>query len=369
MNKILFICLVCFSIIGFSQNNIITGSLIGFNNGDKIRLNNRIMMNVIDSAMIENGQFILKNNSDGVPRRLILSVLSGKKWYYSNLFIANENVRITGDKIDFQYNVKVEGSKNQELEVQLNSQLRPLEMERAEIGKFWRTEVLDSNEVYKNKLKESNKRAHEIDDLMNDIRISFVKKNINTYAALNQLGYLYNKFSKDELQEMYNSLESKYKECIYGQEMSNYLKVEAIVNKGDLYADFEAKDQFGKNHKLSEMNGQYILLDFTKEYCAPCVASIVELKQVNKEYGDKLKIVSFCIEKNELIWKNGIEKHQSNWLCLWDGNAEVGKTVLKYGVESYPTFFLINPKGEIVEKIHGYHNGELEKALKEEFSK
>jgi peroxiredoxin len=368
--KTILILTIFLTTIIFAQNKNITAEITGFKNQTKVKLFDQDLQKLIDSTFVINNKFTLKNIiNNTIPRNLSLVLIPDGTPISVRLYIANENIRITGDKADFPYDLKITGSKNEDLQNSLNQQVKTIENERTEIVKFWRTEVKDTGEIYKNKLRLSKERARQIDAQNDSIRIKFMKNNINSYVALNQLRYLKYNYSKDELKNIFKSLEDKYKKCDDGKSLLNYIEIGDIVKEGDLYSDFEAKDQNGKKHKLSDFKGNFILLDFTKEYCAPCEAAIKELKKINAKYGGKIKIISFTGEKSELFWQKGIIRNNINWLCLWDGQGNSGKTLMKYGVQGFPNFFLINPEGKIVKNINGYSDGILEPEIEKLINK
>lgn len=357
MQRLFTLSVLFFSIITITaQNKTISGKISGFKNGDKVLLNDVEMMSFTDSTYIENGKFILKNKQTDVPNILYLTVESENEFYSVSLFIANENVIINADKKDFPYNVKVFGSEHQDKMSILDNLTKSYDIERDEVVSFLRNPKTDTSETYKSLRIIKVERLHDIDKAIVDIKKDFIKSNLNTYAAIYELFYLRNSFNKNELQKFYDSLDAKYKSSVYGKRIKSYLKVGDPLKKGDLFSDFEAQDQFGKKRKFSEFTGKYVLLDFTETYCGPCVKSVKELKEVSESNAEKLTVISFYADKSEIIWKKGLQRDEPSWITLYDGKGTTGETLLKYGVFAYPTFFLIDPDGKIIENFFGYEN-------------
>ncbi|MBC7440173.1 MAG: AhpC/TSA family protein [Flavobacterium sp.] len=366
MNKLLLVLVFC-TLTGFGQKKTISGFITGFNNSDLVRLYDYETEKYIDSTLFSDNVFIFKNfiNTE-IPRQLRINIVSDHP-FSTNLLIANEKVIVTGDRKDFPYDIKISGSKFQDESNVLNDKLKKLQKERDEIVVFWRTDVADKNEIYKEKLSKLNKRAEEIDFKRDSIKMNYIDKNPNTFIALEELNNLKEKYSKINLQQNYNRLKDEFKSHYYGKAIETYLSVGQIIEEGDLLYDFEALNQYNKKHNLSDYKGKYIFLDFTKEYCAPCETAIKELKILNEEYNNKIQIISFTSEKSKDYWKKGILRNTINWLCLWDGKGTESKTIMKYGVTGYPTFFIINPEGKIIKKIVGHEKGILEQEFKKLF--
>ena len=368
MNKFLLIVTIFLLQISFAQPKTITATITGFKNNTKVRLFDQELQKLVDSTYVQNNTFVLKNDiKDEIPRELSIAIIDSVPKFV-RLFIANENIKISGDKKDFPYDLKITGSKFQTEQNKLNDKTKILQTERAEIVKFWKADVQFKDEKYNLKRREYNKRANEIDNSIEKIQKNFISANINSYVSLKSLSYLFNKYSRNDLQQLCTRLKPKYKNSDYGVALSNYISVGEPLKVNDSVADFEAFDKNGTKHKLSDFKGKYILLDFTKEYCAPCEQAIKELKIINEKYSDKLTIISFNGEKAQDFWKKGLIRNNIPWLSLWDGEGNNGKTLLKYGVHGFPNFFLINKEGKIIELLEGYSDGILEPAVEKLFN-
>ncbi len=359
MKKIILVVFVFLTTTVLGQNKTITGKITGFKNGDKVQLQDAFMMQNIDSAYVVNDTFIMKNKLSDVPKLLYLAMYSNGEYYSQQLFIANENIIISGAKKDFPNDLKISGSEHHNKFMILKNKTKKYDIEREQAFSIIDNEQSDTTKIY----KKYRNRIKEIDKITDSINLNFIHNNLNSYWGVLQLFWHKTHYKKEKLQKLYNSLQPKYKNSSYGEDIFNYLEVGEILKEGDLFFDFEANDQYGKNHKFSEFTGKYILLDFTETYCPPCVASMKEIKKVLEDYNDTLTIISFYADKSELIWKEGVERDKPNWITLYDGKGTSGKTLLKYGVDGYPTFFLINPDGKIVTMTSGYSENIIKKMI------
>ena len=138
---------------------------------------------------------------------------------------------------------------------------------------------------------------------------------------------------------------------------------------GDTYQDFEGVNQNGENVKFSEEMGEYTLIDFTSAFCGACILAAHELKEIDQAYSDSLKIVEFSGNPNRENWKKGLERDSVTWTSIWDGMGRYSETSIKYGVNAYPTFVLINPEGVIIDKWVGFGKGSLKSKFGQYLSK
>lgn len=114
----------------------------------------------------------------------------------------------------------------------------------------------------------------------------------------------------------------------------------------------------GEDFNLSQLQGNYVLLDFWGSWCGPCRKEIPALRSFYNKYHDQsfnsannFHIVSIALEKSDAYTKRIIESENLNWdYHIIDISKIVMLSSLAqlYDVKELPTKFLINPKGEIM---------------------
>ncbi|MBK8557712.1 MAG: TlpA family protein disulfide reductase [Lewinellaceae bacterium] len=124
------------------------------------------------------------------------------------------------------------------------------------------------------------------------------------------------------------------------------------IKVGEMAPDIELPGPDGKTHKLSDLRGKIVLLDFWASWCGPCRRENPHVVEVYNKYkgqgfevfsvsldnpGQKDKWVA-AIEKDGLLWDN----HVSDLQGWKSGPAAV------YGVRSIPQTFLIGRDGKIL---------------------
>lgn len=129
--------------------------------------------------------------------------------------------------------------------------------------------------------------------------------------------------------------------------------------KGQKAPDFIALLANGESFKLSELRGQYVLLDFWGSWCGPCIQEtpvLIELYEKYKNASFKsargFTIVSVGVEKDRKRWLNAIERLGLDWphhVIDPSSNLKFFNSPIanEYGVKQLPTKFLINEQGVI----------------------
>lgn len=129
--------------------------------------------------------------------------------------------------------------------------------------------------------------------------------------------------------------------------------------------DFELKDQFGNVHKLSDYKGKTIFMNFWATWCPPCRAEMPDIQKLYEAYQSEenpevvilgIAAPGYGNEQNEEGIKKFMEENGYTYPVLMD---EGGSLFEQYGVDSYPTTFMITKEG----KVFGYVSGQLTEDL------
>ncbi|WP_298555018.1 TlpA disulfide reductase family protein [uncultured Algibacter sp.] len=333
----------------------ILGQISGFPDGTKFYLRNLATDAVFDSTTVENNSFKFEGHLSSPPEQIWLNATVDKKFIYTNLLIGNDNITVKGDISDFPWNVNIRGSKTQEDFNYSQSLTKENNIKRNSL-------VQTFMNLPQEKQREIGagiwKKIRTIDSATQISRINYIKSHPNTYISIIELGYLKNQLPKDTIQKIFKNYTPEIKESKYAKVVEVFLR-ENIAKIGDKFHDFEGINQKGEKVKFSNIRGEYTLLDFTAAYCGPCIKAADELVEINKEYSDSLKIVSFTQDPKKDVWLKSLERDKVTWNSIWDGKGRYSETSIKYGIQGIPTFVLINPEGTIIDKWTGYSKGNL----------
>ncbi len=125
--------------------------------------------------------------------------------------------------------------------------------------------------------------------------------------------------------------------------------------------DFTLMDQYGNTHKLSDYKGKTVFLNFWATWCSPCRAEMPDIQKLYESAeteGENALVVlgvaapNLGNEKSEEEIKEFLEENGYTYPVLMDTTGEV---FMSYGVNAFPTTFMITREGE----VFGYANGQL----------
>lgn len=106
---------------------------------------------------------------------------------------------------------------------------------------------------------------------------------------------------------------------------------------------------------LIDLRGKVVLMDFWYSTCGPCVMAIPDLEKIHKRYAKSGVVVLGvnCFEKPPADPAAFLKRRGATYRTLVGG-----ETIAKdYHVSGYPTLFVIDRSGTIVEIVEGYGKG------------
>ena len=112
---------------------------------------------------------------------------------------------------------------------------------------------------------------------------------------------------------------------------------------------FSYPDTAGIFIKLTDFKGKPVYIDVWATWCGPCLAQLPKLRELEKEFGDKIAFISISVDEKRETWKNFIRDRKLSGIQLHSpkgGQAEIRDL---YVIQGIPRFILIDPEGKIID--------------------
>lgn len=117
---------------------------------------------------------------------------------------------------------------------------------------------------------------------------------------------------------------------------------------GNMFKDFEVTYD-GKTSRLSDYvgKGKYTLVDFWASWCGPCIRQTAVIKDLYKEYGDKLEVLGIAVWDEPEASIEAAARHELPWRNIVNAK-DIPSNV--YGFQGIPCIILFGPDGTILSR-------------------
>lgn len=149
---------------------------------------------------------------------------------------------------------------------------------------------------------------------------------------------------------------------------SNILTVLAVSRKlknGSQAPDFTLEDKDGNKVNLASFKGKVIYMDFWFAACTPCHKLFEETKAAKEYFKLDSNVVWLTVSiDNRDIWENALKKFNIQGYHVFTENKFRDHPIIKsYNVTEYPTTYLIDRHGVILDINPPHNSDELKKEI------
>ena len=117
--------------------------------------------------------------------------------------------------------------------------------------------------------------------------------------------------------------------------------------------DFTFYTPQGKRYSLSQFRGKYVLVNLFASYCPPCIVELGILNKISQSCNPKeLKIISLMVDTNDGFLLSKIVSARKLNYTVGLPTPKVFNVFPDFDIT--PTTYLIDKKGEKIQKFVGY---------------
>lgn len=144
----------------------------------------------------------------------------------------------------------------------------------------------------------------------------------------------------------YDTYKALYGKTPYNNFLEELLAIKKKTSKGSPAIDMTFTDQSGKKVNLSDLKGKVVYLDFWASWCGPCKAQFPHTAEIKEHFKGKDVVFAYVsIDENKENWEKAKEKFRLSGLHNLADGAWKAKEADEYGIQSVPSYFLIDKNG------------------------
>ena len=329
---------------------------------------------VQDSTLVQDGKF----HFEGQLLRPVAAMFNGKlttnvydRTKMTSFYMEPAAMTLTVDIADLSKSV-LEGSVTQAGVDSLEAQREAIMAEAKSI------EDAIAKETDHEKQAELREQLEPYQERANKLLDAYIASHPASVAAVDYMRFRIANMTYEDAKKIYDTFTPEVQQTEAGREIAKELDVLARVQPGQPAPDFEATDVNGKPFRLSDLRGNYVVIDFWASWCVPCRKSNPHMKEMYAKYHDKgLEYVYVADNDNQPdAWRKAIKEDgleafhhvlrgmkvdRSNGGLNIDHTNDISD---KYAIHFLPTKYLIDREGNIVGKLD---SDELDAKLKEIF--
>lgn len=358
MKKIALFILTSLSVLSCKKENegfAISGTVKNLKDSTQIYLS--VDNKDIDSTYVIGEKFTF---SGKVQEPTSAYIVVKKTRDYTSVWLENLPITFDAEQGNFK-DAKITGSSIQKEVDNLRVNLKEIRTNQEKLNQSFRPDMSakqqDSLYVEMEKWYKKEEEVYQ----------NFIKENPNSRLSANILNGYASTWGKEKTEELFKNFSEDNKNSQYGKKISEFITLNNPPKIGEAFVDFEMKDPQGNSHKLSEVKGDIILLDFWASWCGPCRQENPNVVKAFQKYKDRgFNIFSVSLDKDKKAWEKAIEKDGLTWQHVsdLDGSENDSKITIIYGIIGIPDNFLIDMKTKKV-IARGLRGEELEKKLEE----
>ncbi|MEG2177908.1 MAG: TlpA disulfide reductase family protein [Bacteroidales bacterium] len=204
-------------------------------------------------------------------------------------------------------------------------------------------------------------KAQASDAKVNNLKLAYVKAHPQkmlsalylTTQPLDTLGVYYETLTAEVKKGVFQGvLEVQYDKYL---RMIKCKANEVKMVAGTPAPEFILKDLKGNDVSLSSisMKNKYIVLDFWGSWCSWCIKGFPKMKAYYAKYANKVEFVGIACSDKEEVWKKAVDTYQLPWIQLINGKNMCNDVTVLYGVQGFPTKFILDKNLKIVDRIEG----------------
>ena len=301
-----------------------------------------------DSTTVQGNRFAFKGH---VPEPTWYGLRLPAVKRYAGLFVENHPLTVELPA-DAQASPIVKGSATQDEYNTYDEQWKAITQKAGPIYEMLKQATpAGAKEATPEARKEADTRFAALEAESKQIAEAYVQAHPNSVVAASVVQWRFVDFPNyDEASKLYKQLGPVAKASEPGRSVSKFMTTWDKTALGTR-PDFAQADATGKQVKLSDFRGKYVLVDFWASWCGPFRAENPNVVAMyNKYHGQGFEVVGVSLDSKKEPWLKAVEADNLAWTQLSDLQGWKNAVAVQYGIAAVPQNFLVDPQGKVIAK-------------------
>lgn len=312
---------------------------------------------VTDSAVITKGRFQLKGIVDA-PQQVNLMLPSPGTTYHhmmledvAIIYLEKGTITVTGNGQPMQ--AVATGTPLNRESTALAAQTAPLQTKLTTLQNAWHrrpaAERADTAIARRAEVQEE-----QLTEQLRAVYAAYIQSHpANPFSLYALADYEANQPDAAACATLFQALAPSVRTSPQGQLVQQRLANRLRTAIGSPAPEFTLPGPSGKLVKLTDLRGQYVLVDFWASWCKPCRAENPNVAKAYAAYRSKnFTVVSISLDSQSArtAWLKAIQDDNLTWPQVSDLKGFNNEVAQQYVISSIPQNFLLDPQGRIVAK-------------------
>ena len=127
---------------------------------------------------------------------------------------------------------------------------------------------------------------------------------------------------------------------------------EMVANAPEGIPDIVKLDANGVEHKLSDLKGKVVILNFWMSQSRESLAFNEALKQLYSRYHRRgLEVFQVSSDQSKLLWTEAVTAAKLPWINVCECSSDIDQDFVTYNVRSLPTTYLVGRDGNMINRF------------------
>ena len=224
----------------------------------------------------------------------------------------------------------------------------------------------ETNKLPENQREEQIKKINQLSARIHSKKVQFIKNNTDKEVSALLLNSLY---SPEDMVACADLLSDNVRNSIFKpifEQVEKKRKELATVKVGEVAPDFKLKTTAGKDLRLSDLRGKWVIIDFWGSWCSWCIKDFPAMKKFYAANKKRVEILGVNHNDTYDRWRAAVGQNGLTWINVHnpEANTDDNDPVVLYNVRGFPTKIVVDPEGKIFEIAVGYKEGYYDELMK-----